>query len=179
MIFRTLVNVCCDGMYRNYRVKSNLVDGVRLRGKSQENFLEIQNKWMDNLSYITYLTTSPISINHSQGDQFKNRFLDWPLSSFFVTNSSNKSEICQTVIKEKVEKLSLLDGTNLLIVLYSNIKEDTNAIEQVKSLHNCLKDYLSLNKNSLEWSKNHLKQHGFSAIEMNEMLGFQENVNDS
>lgn len=71
MIFRTLVNVCCDGMYRNYRVKSNLVDGVRLRGKSQENFLEIQNKWMDNLSYITYLTTSPISINHSQGDQFE------------------------------------------------------------------------------------------------------------
>ncbi|EAZ88160.1 hypothetical protein, partial [Crocosphaera chwakensis] len=28
MIFRTLVNICCDAMYRNYRVKSNLVNGV-------------------------------------------------------------------------------------------------------------------------------------------------------
>ncbi len=170
MIFRTLLNVCCDGMYRNYRVKSNLVNGIGLRGKSQENFLEIQNKWIDDLSYITYLSTSPITINNLQGDQLKNRILDWPLSSFFVTNSSKPSEISQTVIKEKVENLSLPDAANLLILLYSNLKKDINSIEQIKSLYNILIDYLSVNTNSLEWLKTHLKQHGLDGMEITEIL---------
>lgn len=166
MIFRTLLNVCCDGIYRNYRVKSNLVNGLGLRGKSEENFLEIHNKWIDDLSYITYLSTSERSINSSPGDQGENRVLDWPLNSFFVQNSPKQSEISHTVIREKVKNLSLPDTANLVILLYSNLKRDTNPIKEIKSLYSALVDHLSCHKNSLEWSKTYLKQYGLDFMEI-------------
>ncbi|MGK7955015.1 MAG: hypothetical protein AB4063_07110, partial [Crocosphaera sp.] len=162
MVFRALVNVCCDAMYRNYRVKCNIANSIGAKNKSQENFWKIQNQWIENLSYITRLSTCARTVSNSQVHQFKKSVLDWPLSSFFIENDSETSKIAQTVLREKVENLPLTDAANLLILLYGNIKEYANPLGQVQSLYAILNDYLSFNKKRLEWSKTYLKQHGLS-----------------
>ena len=176
MVFRALVNVCCDGLYRNYRVQCNVLNNVGSRGKSQESFLEVHQEWIHHLSHITRLSVSAKTINNSQFEQFKKSILDWPLSSFFLTNKSEKSKIAQTVIREKIESLSLNDAANLLILLYSNIQKNANPLGQVQSLYAILSDYLSFNKESLEWSKTYLEQQGFSSIEITAILESQEDV---
>ncbi|MDJ0729847.1 MAG: hypothetical protein QNJ33_07625 [Crocosphaera sp.] len=176
MVFRALVNVCCDGMYRNYRVKCNIANSVGARGKSQERFLEIHNQWIHDLSYITRLSTSARTISNSQVNQFKKSILDWPLSSFFLANGSEPSKIAQTVLKDKVENLALSDAANLLILLYGNIKEYAKPLGQVQSLYAILTDCLSFNKKRLEWSKTYLKQHGLSSIEIASILESQEDI---
>ncbi|MGK7939768.1 MAG: hypothetical protein AB4062_06385 [Crocosphaera sp.] len=176
MVFRALVNVCCDGLYRNYRVKCNLLNGVASRGKSQETFLQIHQQWIDHLNYITRLSVSAKTINNSQFDQFKKSILDWPLRSFFLTNSSEKSNIAQTVIRKKVENLPLNDAANFLILLYSNIKANANPLGQVKSLYAVLSDYLSFNKKSLDWSKTYLEEQGFSPLEITTILESKEDI---
>ncbi|EAZ88518.1 hypothetical protein, partial [Crocosphaera chwakensis] len=79
-------------------------------------------------------------------------------------------------VKEKVKNLSLPDAVNLLILLYGNLQQDTNPIEQVQSLYDVLLDYLSCNKKSLEWSKKHLQQHGLNASKILDTLDSQENI---
>ena len=176
LVFRALVNVCCDGMYRNYRVKCNIANSVGARRKSQESFLEIHNQWIHDLSYITRLSTSAKTISNSQINQFKKSILDWPLSSFFIGNGSEQSKIAQTVLKDKVENLPLVDAANLLILLYGNIKEYANPLGQVQSLYAILTDCLSFNKKRLEWSKTYLQQHGLSSIEITAILESQEDI---
>ncbi|MGK7933467.1 MAG: hypothetical protein AB4041_18820 [Microcystaceae cyanobacterium] len=176
IVFHGLTKMCLDGMYQNAQARQHIEQGIQFSTKAQELYKTICSQWSHQLSELTRLTVAAKVITTPNGHKMKKTVLDWPLSSFFPEQQGKRGKITQTVLKEKVDMLSLEDCANLLVLLYCNIQETANPLGQVNNLYAAFREKLTLTNQDHQFTHNYLEARGFSPHQISGVLEFQEDV---